>query len=64
MHSEDAEIYCLCKGGVAFMVKEGIAWQTAVLTTQNNEDEDPIVQLSEDEDELLTNKLAIEDNTD
>ena len=61
--SEDEEIRYLREGEVAAMAAEDIWRKTAALTETDN-DEDPFAGLSEDEDELETYELVVEDDTE
>ena len=59
--SEDEEICCLREGEVAVMAMEDIRRQTAALS-ERDDDEDPFAGLTEDEEELETNELVVEDD--
>ena len=61
--TEDKEICCLRKGEVAAVTKEDIRRQSAALA-QRDDVEDPFPGLSEDEEELGTNELVVEDDAE
>ena len=59
--TEDDEIHCLKKGGVAADARETIHTETATLDTADKaEESDPLADI-EDEDELEENKLVLND---
>ena len=61
--SEDEEICCPREGEETVMAVEGIRRQTAGLA-ERDDDEDHFSGLSDDEAELETNELVVEDDTE
>ena len=63
--TEDASIHCLKSGGVASEVLPTITENTATLLSetqrQGDDDRDPFADLDEEEKELETNELLVED---
>ena len=63
--TEDASIHCLKSGGVASEALPTITENTATLLfeaqTQDNDDRDPFADLDNEEEELETNELLVED---
>ena len=61
--SEDKETCCLREGEVAAAAKEDIRRQSAALA-QRDDDKDSFAGLSEEEEELQTNELVVEDDAE
>ena len=60
--SEDSSIHCLKQGGVAAGVPSNISQLTAeMLAAPDVNDNDPFLSVDDDEDELETNELTVED---
>ena len=63
--TEDASIHCLMSGGVASEVLPTITENTAILLSeaqrQDDDDRYPFTDLNDDEEELKTNELSVED---
>ena len=59
----DSEIHCLEDSGVAAAARETVTSATARLLSGADEEdeEDPFVELEEDEDELSENEIVMED---
>ena len=63
--TEDASIHCLKSGGLASEALPTITKNTATLLSaaqrQDDDDRDPFADLDDDEEELETNELLVED---
>ena len=62
--TEDAGIHCLKSGGVASEALPTITENTATLLSEvqrQDDDRDPFADLDDDEEELETNELLVED---
>ena len=65
MHgTEDHQIHCLKSGGVASEAAPELSRLTTEMLAREDDDEADDLFLSEDEDELDTNELVVDDNED